>query len=829
MPSGKRRLDQHKSAKKKKEAIYKPTLTKRSRVFDVDKTEITTTIITWITKADNSRSDWMKDYNELYADYYGQSTVETKDEESERDTHIPLSMYHVEKKHASISEVLWGMDKVVVCKPNSEEDLEKTKKREPWINWELKVHMNQLDPELGISAQVDKFVHMVIKYGNAVGMVPWTVDEKFIKESRIYPFPPQRMYRNPETGIPEPLNDENIKIFFYALIEDFFGRKKNIKIDWWKDFKEISNGNGYMYDITYTEIRKVNGRNVNIKKNATIELFVDDDNVELEASYNAINYEGAQVIIIPLEDFFASPDIMYKGIQRCKMVGRRFWQSKDDILRKIQNEEYEITEEDKQKLDDYKTEGKTVGITKSEKIKQTKDRVSGVQAYQSLEDFETFQVFCKYDVNGDGFEEDAVFTIVRNPIQIYLQGKHLSQLYRHNKRPFFDTSYGVKEDSWHTWGALKMLHGLQEMVDIMYNQRTEAGSITNNPFGFYDPTSGFKPETIHVKPGDLIPMANPQASVYFPAFPHSSQVWGFNEEALLNQYADKLMAHGPLSFGNIPNRVGALRTWGAVRDILSQSQQLVKPALKRIKRGLEEMVRQIYQLNAHYMPPGLMFRVMGEPNEEGVKVAKFESMTREELATLPDFEMPWNIANLDDEVRRQVSIMMVQTLINPVLIQLGIVTPEDIYNINKNLLEQHDEPRPELFISKPQGLPDVPVRDPDVENNMMVQGDYPKPSPAENHQSHLISHQGFVFRNKDKLDMNRARLFQTHVSETIGLQNQMAQRQQLIQNAGIMQNQFQSMGLGRGAPGAQETTRAIPTGMPITGPPGEGQMTEEMG
>jgi hypothetical protein len=96
---------------------------------------------------------------------------------------------------------------------------------------------------------------------------------------------------------------------------------------------------------------------------------------------------------------------------------------------------------------------------------------------------------------------------------------------------------------------------------------------------------------------------NPQTDIIFPQF-RSSSAFGFQEEALLNQYNEKLTGVTDLALGRQPNRVGATRTATGVASLLSESGLRFKIFMTRFQEFWRQIFEHVLALDQQYLPPG---------------------------------------------------------------------------------------------------------------------------------------------------------------------------------------------------------------------------------
>src|SRR5207249_70444 len=110
--------------------------------------------------------------------------------------------------------------------------------------------------------------------------------------------------------------------------------------------------------------------------------------------------------------------------------------------------------------------------------------------------------------------------------------------YAHGRRPFVFGRYLPRKKQFYGLSFPEVIRDIQDEINTMHNQRVDAGTIQNTPFGFFRASMTLPPQTMRVKPGDMVPVDNPQTDINFPRMPGGT-VFGQNEEALLYQYFER--------------------------------------------------------------------------------------------------------------------------------------------------------------------------------------------------------------------------------------------------------------------------------------------------
>lgn len=202
-----------------------------------------------------------------------------------------------------------------------------------------------------------------------------------------------------------------------------------------------------------------------------------------------------------------------------------------------------------------------------------------------------------------------------------------------------------------------------------------------------------------------------------------------------------------------------------------------------------------------------MFRTGGEAGNEITK--RFE---RDRLAGKIDLKLTANLQQMNEQLERQIAMDMLQLLLNEVLIQLGIVTPETIYQaVNKLAKSFHYDG---VKLNEPSVGPYSDA--PHIEEHQMFLGQKPiGPTMNENHEEHLASHARTASDVKlmAKWPPPARILLGQHIQETIKVQQakQLLDQQRAAMAAQMAQT-MESKGIRPGKSGQSQPGRNLGPG-----------------
>jgi hypothetical protein len=317
------------------------------------------------------------------------------------------------------------------------------------------------------------------------------------------------------------------------------------------------------------------------------------------------------------------------------------------------------------------------------------DSTTDLQKYQILE------AYMRLDVDGSGINTDVVMWVHKESREI-LRATYLRRVMPSGLRPFFKIDFHKRHGEDYGVGMIELLYSVTKEIDAVHNMNMDNGLISSLPFGFYRPSSSTSnAERMSMEPGSLIPLDNPQGDVYFPQLGNRT-AFGFQEMGLLNQTIERLTGISDMSLGVIGGQ-GATRTATGARALLGESNANLDVFLRRMNRGWKKVLNYLFQSLQQKVPPGLQFRILGDDGDNFWATIHNKDALQGDF----DFEIDANSANSNQTVRVEQANDILQTIVNPLLIQLGIVSPTEIYEAIKNKFKQNGIKEFSKFIRKP--------------------------------------------------------------------------------------------------------------------------------
>jgi hypothetical protein len=414
-------------------------------------------------------------------------------------------------------------------------------------------------------------------------------------------------------------------------------------------------------------------------------------------------------------------------------------------------------------------------------------------------------MFLGWDVNDDGLEEQVVVTMIRETKTI-LRVRYLTEQYPSDPplRPLASAGY-LPTGRIYAMSLIELLESLHDLMKITFDQMTDNATISNLPWFAYKPTSGLNPETHHPSPGAGIPMNDPQ---------------------LLTQFSERASMQGAIQFGQVPRgKSSALRTTSNMQNVLAQGDARPERVMRRFFSGFKDIYRIMHELNQKMLSPGKQFRLMEPDLKTGQNV--YEAVDKiTDISGRMQFEFKAGMFNSDKATAQEVLQTLMQVLINPLFLQMGVVGPRGILNLLTEFIKlvQHE---PSKYLDQPQQGPVTMQITAEEAVQILLMGRRPQgTTPQEGHEAHIKKITDYL-ATPEAAELNGffQGLFQVYLAD---LQQQMAQQQQQQQMLQAAQ-QFQQTigGLGQGGQPGPQAGPPQNTGIEANAPLGRNELADE--
>jgi len=746
------------------------------RSFTINRGEVVDSVLKRLSQDLDDRSEWMDAYLRRYAKYRGWTEEKSWQFEDASHAHIPITLYTAQRLEDSLYNAVVSQRPAMQAKALQQQDLGKERRIDQLLDYEI-FSLAEGERLLG------DLIHNYVVDGTAHVMLRW------VRGTR-----PIRLFER----LPAPIPGSDMQTYLLLQFKRLYGEQVTI-LDQREHKFHLMSAEGPI-DLEVFE-----------GADGDLELVEQRD---LRLDHLGLSVEDIEDIVVPSNAVNPQPpsDSNPRGAHH---VFRLCTASLDTVIGRQQSGIYDLlTREDLESIRAWADQSPS-GDTSRPKVQ--KDDLEGVDSQSpggghSAEGHQTVrvvEVYDRYDVDGDGLEEDVVFWVVTNAA--YGEGhlaraRYLTEIVPHGRhgarRPIEKFALFPVPNRYYGLSLPDLVEGMQDLMDTFFNMGADFGVLSNAPFFFYRASSGLKPEIIKLNPGEGYPLDDPRNDVYFPQLPNAQGTWISGQLALLNQFLERLTMQGQLQFGGIPQgKASAFRTTGTTQAVLQQGDTRIERVLRRLFDGLSRVWDQGLGFCQRYLPPSTEYRILGVPQADEM----FDRITdRKEIAGQFRFEWRATILNTNPLMQRQTAQTLVQILASPFLLQMGIVTPEEVYRAMRRFIETLEEPNPDQYLKRPPGVSSDPKMTAEQAMSSILGGRAPNSVNAmESIQEHAQKLIAFMQSEQfGMLSPQQVALFGEYLRRVMDAAQQAAQQQQMAQAAQGFQQQLGGGNGGQpGAPG----------------------------
>ncbi len=412
---------------------------------------------------------------------------------------------------------------------------------------------------------------------------------------------------------------------------------------------------------------------------------------------------------------------------------------------------------------------------------------------------DVLKCYLTMDIDSDGIAEDI--RILVDPLRkIYLGAVLIKDISKRVVRPINLTKVNdllEDPDCLEGYGFLEMVMPLAEEIDAIFNQLTDANTLSILRPGFYDPSGNLQPQNITLAPNKMIPVPNPQQNIYFPNIEIPTERLLVAMRAVL-EFIERLTAASSYIMGKESEIVGGSGTATRTQAIVGAADTRFAIPAVRLRRGAANILTLVFDQIQKNIPLGLESRVLGEDDEP---IFKTNELTEEGLSGEYDAYLLEDISMGSVNIERQLANFIYSTMLgNPIITS----DPLKIYFETAKLLKAYGEDPAEHLGPEPEG---ATILSPEEENTLILQGDFSKirAKLTENHIQHMYKHNA-IFSSPTFLSLppQQQQLIitniQAHLQEHQSLMQQMMSITQRMRG---VNGQTGATGTNQGNPPAQ--------------------------
>ncbi len=648
--------------------------------------------------------------------------------------------------------------------------------------------------------KTDAFICNFVDDEAAYAFIHWVKEQQTINETKVLPAPSEQI----------PYTTQAL-----LAIKDRFG---DLAIASMKD------NDGYSWEVEYEEEGE--------PSKARVEFYDrDDGRIEMCITRRATTFNGPAFEVLDFEDVVfpvRSANLQPPGPSNplgAPYVNRICKASVDSIKRNKRLGIYDLlTDEDITKIEDASS---STGSGKDEEAPmEQKDALEGVSVSRAGEyaDRQMVEHFGRWDIDGDGLEEDVIFTVVTDA-KVLCRARLLTEVYPGLpiKRPFAHESFIPIPNRVLGLSLCDLLEPIQDAMKTMFDQHIDWGTITNMPWFVYRAASGFRPEVIRLQPGEGLPADDPSRDLAFPQFPTKDSGFALNTMAVLQQFGERLSMQNDTSFGRVPTgKASALRTVGTTMALLQQTDVRSEQVLRRLFHAYADAYQLIHSLNRRYLPEKKEIRIAGfsGPGQDA-----YDEIKPDDLDADVDFEFKASLLNTNRQVLQQELQQLMGILVSPLAIQLGIVRPEEVYRLMSDYVKALDMDA-ERYTTRPPGVTDGPKIMAEEAISAILDNEVPQGAPLEPAQEHMQKLMAFFQSDAfGLLNAHQLGIFKVYLDQVKQLVMMQFQQQQMMAAAAATNPQGPPQQEQQGPGGAMTTMQA--PGMADNAPVGKGETIDE--
>lgn len=356
------------------------------------------------------------------------------------------------------------------------------------------------------------------------------------------------------------------------------------------------------------------------------------------------------------------------------------------------------------------------------------------------EEVTVFVEYVKYDLDGDGVEEN-LRVMVNREHHLYLGGVDIRDLSHKGLRPIDVTLYlpRINEPSGNRGlGVLEQVRELAMEIDALFNQITDANSLMVLRPGFYDPSGDLSPAALKLAPNKMTPVTRPRDNVFFPEFTVPTEKLVGMVQVVL-EFVERLTAASEFVFGKEGEFAGGSGTATRTNTIIQSAATRHSIPIERGREGASRIVSTHLDLVQKNLSFGIESRVLGQKGqplfgegELGTPKDPTKGISGEfDAYLLPDESMG------SKETERQLSQLLYTLLTQNIIVASD---PAKLYKITADVLKAWGKD-PILYLGPPTEIAGgFSAND---EFTLILQGEFGRvrPSVTQNHLDHILQHQ----------------------------------------------------------------------------------------
>lgn len=243
----------------------------------------------------------------------------------------------------------------------------------------------------------------------------------------------------------------------------------------------------------------------------------------------------------------------------------------------------------------------------ADEYKTQRDAIMGLSRQEASDNkkVELWEYWGKYDLNGDGLDEDCLIVIANRKYII----RAIENPYDHKKKPFIILKDTDIPFEFLGMGEVEPLKSLQYELNDVRNQRMDNVTLILNRMWLVDKGADVDEEDLVSQAGGVIHTGN-MNGIKDLTTPDVTQS-AYNEENIIKQDIKDTSGVTDVAKGSTTNS-GSLRSAQAINMLMEAANGRFKYKLDNLEDSLKEFGRQLIALNQQFVTEPMVIRITGE-------------------------------------------------------------------------------------------------------------------------------------------------------------------------------------------------------------------------
>lgn len=337
-------------------------------------------------------------------------------------------------------------------------------------------------------------------------------------------------------------------------------------------------------------------------------------------------------------------------------------------------------------------------------IQWTKDYREGIMRLQQPDQMvRIWECYCWYDldnedtqINPSGNKTKCVITFAPDFTKVLRKS---TLPFINGKFPFVKFFYELTDDRWFSHrGIPEIIEDIVKEIDMQHMQKLDHQTITNTPMFLYR-AGMVNSKVVQFVFGQGLPVngMTPLQDVMQPMNMGNSQAeFSYKDEQMvLESKIEELTGQIDFTLQSMINKRQP-RTLGEVQMQQQNSNSVFSLDAALLIGQVEELFNWVWDLWCQYGDDETEFAYFGKDGWEKIR------LNREEVQGKYKITVRGNDQNTNPQVRLQKAQAILAGMENPILAQMGVVTPMNVANALKNVYQELDIPNWQELITFPK-------------------------------------------------------------------------------------------------------------------------------